>query len=284
MGSISTGGLTANYSMYTAPTLEELLSTKKYKAVARLDYSKVPNHYMDGVRKMDNVRTFGVEITELFDKLFTEYGRLPTQREYIAAGMPICKAYWEDNRYSESINGYPFTKGVEMGITDRLARTYSSKVVEMHLELMLQDMGYKVLSHPVIDMVMGVDMIVQDEYARYYLHVTTSVRGHDAAEKNVMQKEKRGHLEVEGEKYRYYRNFKQDCIIVFETGRKLPYQSTKWVNGHPLFYREYVDHYMAAKRLGNKKELLTGNINRLDDFVQWVQSHGGQDIYAEMGV
>src|SRR5579875_156901 len=128
---------------YSVIELEQLLAQPKYKAFKRLDYSTVQPELMDGVQKMDSIVSFGQEAIDLFDNLCLDLKRLPTQKEYIDAGMPIYEAFWAEHQYTNpKINGYPWTKGVKLGVMDRMARTYSSKVVELHLELMLKELGF----------------------------------------------------------------------------------------------------------------------------------------------
>lgn len=253
--------------------LEELLGRPDYKAYKRLDYSQVPEHLLDGVHKMDSVVSFGQEAIDLFDKLMTDLDRLPTQKEYIEAGLPIYQAFWAENQYTnQKINGYPFTKGVELGCKDRLARTYLSKVVELHLELLLKDLGFTVKTHPLLDSIMGVDLIVEDGVKRHYVHVTTSKHGISGAEKSVKLKEKRGNFTVGSVWVKYGRDFKGDCILCYESTTPLNDGSTKWINNIPLFNRDFLEQYFAMKRLGKSGELLSSNQSKLEDFKLWAKA------------
>ncbi|MED4619466.1 hypothetical protein [Priestia megaterium] len=174
---------------YTLEELETLLAKPEYRAYNRLNYSNVPEALYDGVKKMDNVVSFGQEVIDLFDNMVDRLGRLPSQKEYIAEGLPLYEAFWKENQYThKKINGYPWTKGVKLGIMDRIARTYTSKLVELHLELMLKELGFTVKAHPLLDSVMGVDLVVEDDEKIYYVHVTTSKYGVAGAEKSVMRK------------------------------------------------------------------------------------------------
>jgi hypothetical protein len=256
----------------TVHQLEELLAQPEYKAFKRLDYSQVQPELMDGVKKMDSVVSFGKEAIDLFDNLTAELKRLPTQKEYIEAGLPIYEAYWNENRLTnDKINGYPFTKGVKLGCMDRLARTYTSKVVELHLELLLKDMGFTVKTHPLLDSVMGVDMVVEDAKKRYYVHVTTSKYGIAGAEQSVRRKEKRGKFMVGSTWVSYGRDFTGDVILCYESTAPLHDGSTKWINNIPLFKREYLEEYFALKRLGKSGELLTSKQSKLEDFKLWAK-------------
>jgi hypothetical protein len=256
----------------TVNQLEELLAQPEYKAFKRLDYSQVQPELMDGVKKMDSVVSFGKGAIDLFDNLTAELKRLPTQKEYIEAGLPIYEAFWNENRLThEKINGYPFTKGVKLGCMDRLARTYTSKVVELHLELLLKDMGLTVKTHPLLDSVMGVDMVVEDDIKRYYVHVTTSKHGIAGAVKSVERKEKRGKFMVGSTWVSYGRDFTGDCILCYESTAPLNDGSTKWINNIPLFNREYLEEYFALKRLGKTGELLTSKQSKLEDFKLWAK-------------
>lgn len=258
---------------YSVQELESLLSKPEYKAFKRLDYSTLPEPLMDGVEKMDSIVSFGQEAIDLFDNLVADLKRLPTQKEYIDAGLPIYEAYWAENKYSSpKINGYPFTKGVKLGVMDRMARTYTSKVVELHLELLLKEMGYKVISHPLMDSIMGVDLVVEDDKKRYYIHITTSKHGQQGAERSVRSKEKRGNFSLGGTWVSYGRDFKGDCILCYESLTPLHDGSTKWINNNPVFNRDFLEEYMALRRLGNKGELLSSGQNKLQGFKEWAEA------------
>lgn len=266
----------------TCRELEKLLSKPQYKAVKRVDYKKLSPALMIGVKKVESIVSFGQEAIYLFDNLASELNRLPTMTEYIEAGMPIYQQYWNDNKETHpKINGFPFEKGVRIGVQDRLARTYTSKVVELHLELLLKELGYKVYSHPLIDNIMGVDLIVEDNKKRYYIHVTTSKRGQNGAEKSVRQKEKRGKFLIGETWVQYGRDFSGDCVLCYESLIPLRDNSTKWINNNPVFKKSYIFDYIEYRRIGNKGELLTSEQSKLQDFKDWAKTILKVDIEVD---
>lgn len=257
----------------TVEQLEDLLAQPEYKAYKRVDYKALSDELFDGVKIAENVITFGQGIITLFDDLIKQTKRIPTQKEYIDAGIIICQNFWAENQYTlNTINGYPFTKGVKLGCMNRLARTYTSKIVELHLELLLKDLGFKVISHPLIDSVMGVDIVAEDDLKRYYIHVTTSTKGHYHAEKSVKVKEKRGKFKV-GEAWVVFgRDFTGDCILCYEYGMPFTDGSTKWINNNPVFNKEYIKNYFALRKLSETRgELLSNPNSKLDYFKAWAE-------------
>lgn len=267
----------------TSDQLQELLNTAPYRAFKRLDYQLVPEHLMDGVEKQDDVVTFGQELMYLFDNLAQQLGRLPTQKEYLEAGMPYTVAYWKEHQYTNpKINGYPYTKGVELGCKDRIARTYSSKIIELQLELILKELGFKVYTNPLLDTIAGVDIVAEDDSKRYYIHVTTSSRGVDQALKAVRKKEKRGKFLIGSSWVNYGRDFRNDLVICYDSRQYEDSPSTQWANNNPLLKKGFVEEFMALRKLGNKGELLSSNRNKLQDFADWAKAMLKVDIMEEV--
>lgn len=269
---------------YTVNELEAILDKPEYKAFKRLDYDSVQPALMDGVRKQDDIISFGQEAIDLFENLTNDLGRIPTQKEYIEASLPIHQTFWEENQLTHNkINGYPFTKGVKLGIMDRIARNYTSRIVELHLELLLRDMGYTVKTHNLIDVLMGVDLIIEDGFKRHYIHVTTSKYSRQIAEKSVMRKQKRGSLKVGSNFVRYCRDFKGDLILCYDSLTPLGEDSTKRINNNPVFKRAYIEEYLAVKRLGNSGEKMSQPISKpvskLDDFILWAKANLNIEIF-----
>ena len=267
---------------YTVRELENLLATAPYRAKKRLHYGNIAKSnpkLKKEIDRMDRVSTFGDKAINLFDDLSLELGKIPSQAEYIEAGLPIYREYWEVNKYSDSkIDGYPWTNGIETGVTDRLARAYTSKIVEVHLELLLKDLGYKVYTHPLVDAVLGVDIVAEDDKKRYYLHVTTSKRGQAGAEEAVKKKERRGKFKVNGAWVYFTRDFTGDLVICYEGVTPLHDGSTKFINGNPLFNKDFVEYYFICKRIGNKGELLSSPQSKLEDFNEWAKATLNTDI------
>lgn len=279
VGTDQNGNITFNY---TVRELEALLATAPYKAIKRLNYTALYQReprLKKEINKMDSVTSFGEKAIDLFDDLSKDLGRLPTQKEYIQAGIPVYRDYWNNNKYSnKKINGYHWTQGIELGVTDRLARTYTSKVVELQLELLLKDLGYKVYTHPLIDAVMGVDIVAEDDKKRYYIHVTTSKKGQAGAEESVRSKEKRGSFMVDGVWVNYCRDFSIDSVLCYESTTALQDGSTRFVNGNPVINRDFLEYYMICKRIGKQGELLSAGYSKLDDFKEWAKANVKVDI------
>lgn len=265
--------------LYTVHELEKLLDMPEYRAFKRLDYDSVQPALMDGVKKQDDIISYGQGALNLFKNLTNDLDRLPTQKEYIEASIPIHEEYWKENQYTHhKINGYPFTKGVKLGIIDRVARNYTSRIVELHLELLLKDMGYTVKTHALLDALMGVDIVAEDGFKRHYIHVTTSKYSRQVAEKSVMGKQKRGSLKVGSNFVKYCRDFRGDLILCYDSLTPLGEDSTKWINNNPVFKREYLEDYFAIKRLGNSGEKMSQSISKLDDFIIWAKSNLNAEI------
>lgn len=263
--------------------LEELLSESQYKVFKRVDYNGLPNDLREGVFKAEAVTSFGKEALGLFDNLCNDLGRLPTQKEFVDKGLPLYEAYW--NKYQDShkaINGHPFDKGAKLGCMNRLARNYISRVVETHLELLLKEMGFTVKSHPLIDSVMGVDLVIEDHMKRYYIHVTTSIHGRDRAEKSVMKKESRGSFTVKGKWVSFARDFSGDVILCYKSGSPDETdESTKWINNLPLFKKEYIEEYFLMAQLSVRKgEGINAPHCKLEYFKAWAKANLKEEISA----
>lgn len=267
---------------YTVRELENLLATAPYKTRTRLNYGAIARNnpkLKKEIDRMDRVATFGDKAINLFDNLSLHLGKIPSQREYIKAGLPIYREYWENNKYSDTkIDGYPWTVGIETGVIDRMSRAYTSKIVETHLELLLKELGFGVFTHPLVDSVLGVDLVVTDDRKRYYLHVTTSKNGQAGAEEAVKRKESRGKFKVNGAWVEYTRDFTGDIVICYESVTPLHDNSTKFINGNPVFNKDFVEYYFMCKRIGGKGELLSSTQSKLQDFNEWAKSTVKTDI------
>lgn len=266
----------------TVADLEGLLSKKEYQAPKRLQYSRLKGRLREGVFKMDGVVTWGPESITLFDDLLEKFERIPTATEYIQEGLVMMEAYWRANKYTHpKIEGYPFTKGVKLGCADRLLRTYLSKIVELHTKLLLKSMGFKVQEHPLLDAVMGVDLVVENHKKRYYLHITTAKTGESGAIRSVRRKENRGHFMVDGRWVNYTRDFTGDAVLFYP---QVPNTGiAKMINGMPVLTKDYLTFYFDLKDISGKHgEPLDASPSKLDKFCKWAEVHLGKDIKGEL--
>lgn len=264
----------------TKRQLEDLLAQPEYKAFKRVNYATLTDELREGVLKAEAVTSFGTEVINQFDEFLLQQGRLPTQKEYVEQGLALYQKFWEDNKDTHRvINGYSFTKGVKLGCMNRLARTYNSKLVEIHLELMLSEMGFAVKSHPLLDAVMGVDMVIQDDLKRYYIHVTSSSKGKSFAEKSVKKKESRGKFLHRGKWVSYGRDFKRDTILCYSSFPIKGDNSTKWINNLPLFKEEYIREQLLCMELSvNQGERLEEGYSKLAYFKAWAENTLGEKL------
>ncbi|MFG3611430.1 hypothetical protein [Rummeliibacillus stabekisii] len=271
----------SEYLPQTANNFESLLHRKEYKAPKRLVYGNLSAHLREGVYKMDSVVSFGQDSIELFDNLIEKLHRLPTPKEYISEGLVIMENYWKENRHTnKKIGGYPFNKGVKLGCADRLLRTYISFIVEIHLQLLLKEKGFKVCEHPLIDSIMGVDLIAENHKKRYYIHVTTSKRGEGGSIQSVKHKEKRGLFLFGGEWHNYSRDFSGDVVLHYP--QKAVGGMAKEVNNLILLEKEYLDFFFDLKDISSKHGEPLGRPSKLLRFNEWTRAALNIDVMEEL--
>ncbi|MEC1647625.1 hypothetical protein [Bacillus halotolerans] len=176
--------------LLTSKEIERLLAIEKYKPIERLDKSTLTADEKAQVREVEEVVSFGQDLIELFDWFIEAKGTLPTQKQYVNSGINKILTWFATNKPNLEIT----TVMVEACKT-RLTRTYMCKVIELHFEACLREHAphLKIISHPLIDSIMGVDIVAEDDTKRYYIHITSNT---PMAKRMLKKKEKMGGYRV----------------------------------------------------------------------------------------
>jgi hypothetical protein len=250
---------------FTVTMIEDLLSTEAYAFIPRMNKNSLSAEELKEVKQMEAITSFGQEAISLFDNLCYQKQGLPSHKEYTEAGLIIYMDWLKANRPELILSDVQKT-----AISDRVARTYTSKVVELHLDCLLKEElpHLKVKTFSMLDSVMGVDFVVEDDKKRYYVHVTTNS---PYAESMLKQKENRGGTMVGSTYVKYSRDFTGDLMLRYDREAT---ESTKIVNGFPLFDAEYIAwRFKMAKRQSDIGELLTTKYSKLQHFKDWAKTY-----------
>ncbi|WP_440614733.1 hypothetical protein [Bacillus subtilis] len=256
--------------------IERLLAQEEYKPIERLDKSTLDAEEKAQVREVEQVVSFGQEIIELFDWFLESQDTLPTQKQYVNAGITKMLAWFATNKPEIEVT----TVMVE-ACKLRLTRTYMSKVIELHFEACLRESmpHLKIISHPLIDSVMGVDIVAEDDVKRYYIHITSNT---PMARKMLREKESRGGLRVGNAFIKYTRDFEGDLMLMYDIHEES--ETTKIINGFPLFRPDFIEWRLnLASTSSTAGELLSVPYSKLDHFIDWAKHQLKQDIQLSEG-
>jgi hypothetical protein len=160
----------------------------------------------------------------------------------------------------------------------RLTRTYMSKVIELHFEAVVREYmpHLKIIDLPMVDAVMGVDLIVEDQSKRYYIHITSNT---PMAQRMLKEKESRGGYKVGNAFIKYSRDFTGDIILRYDIHHET--EATMIVNEFPLFKPEFVQWRLTvAEHSKTAGEPLTVAYSKLDHFKDWAKHQLKIDITA----
>ncbi|MGG1230457.1 hypothetical protein [Bacillus halotolerans] len=250
--------------LLTSKEIERLLALEEYKPIERLDKATLTATEKAQVREVEEVVSFGQDLIELFDWFIEAKGTLPTQKQYVNSGINKMLTWFASNKPDLEIT----TIMVEACKT-RLTRTYMSRVIELHFEACLREYvpHLKIISHPLIDSVMGVDIVAEDDNKRYYIHITSNT---PMAKRMLKEKEKRGGYRVGNAFIKYNRDFTGDLMLMYDIHEES--DTTKIVNGFPLFRPEFIVWRLdIASRSVSAGEFLTVTYSKLQHFLHWAE-------------
>jgi hypothetical protein len=250
---------------FTSTVIEELLAKTSYAPVARMDKTTLTAEQKAEVNEVEKVVSFGQEVISLFETMLHQLQTLPTQAQYVEAGLGYMVSYLQENK-----KYIPITDTIKEACKLRLTRTYMSKVIELHLDCIIAEelphMTAKTFS--MMDSVMGVDIVLEDDKKRYYVHVTSNT---PFAEKMLKQKENRGGYKLGSTFISYSRDFTGDLILRYDLSES---ESTQMVNGFPLFNPEFVAwRFKMAKLSSNVGEDIKIKYSKLDHFKDWAKTN-----------
>ena len=218
----------------TAEAIEDMLQQPEYQLMESVVIKGKKN--LTIVEQVEKVTGYGEEMTNAFETLMRQYGRIPTQKEFHVHCQKIAEDFWIENQP----NGIAFSDVVSSTITNRNLRTYLSQVNEIHCLLLLKELfpQWGVYSSDDLDLLMGVDILVETEYKRLYLHL---FKNSQYSFRAFRRKQYRGGMKnAEGKFIRYTRSFDGDKVLMYEGSAKSSSATTKFINGVPLFRKEWL--------------------------------------------
>lgn len=232
----------------TIEELRELLESKeyKYRVAKKVNYSA-----------FEQLRSYGKGIATLFDDLIEDLGRIPTQDEFIRAGLVRCQEFFTDvskvkndgSRWFK-INGESWfqanwwkDKKLRLACAERLSRTYPSKIVEVATQIQMRDLfpEVEVVINDDLDFILGVDLAVIDVEAdkTIYFHIS-SYNGRNW----IKTKALRGGtcIDRNGKKNIFKRDFSKGHEALLYTLEES--ETTEIINGNPIFKESYLEDMM----------------------------------------
>lgn len=251
---------------FTTNLIEETLQQASFSPVARVNRKELSPEQNREINTLENIVTFGQDSISLFDNLVYTMKGLPSQSQYVEAGLPLMIDWLAENRPEIII-----TDIVKEGLKLRMTRTYMSKVTEIHLDCIFKEYlsDMKVTTFPMLDSVMGVDLVVEDDTKRYYVHVTSNT---PFANKMLLQKENRGGMRMGKTFIEYSRDFSGDLILRYDTHTES--DTTMIVNGFPLFKPEFIEgRFFIASRQSGIGEDLSVKYSKLQHFKDWARTN-----------
>ncbi|MGB3160373.1 MAG: hypothetical protein WBA84_03905 [Carnobacterium sp.] len=269
-------------------------TTKEFKEMLEREEYKSENyelHEYDGAFEM--LADYG-NIKTLFDDLVKELGEIPTQQEYVEAGVKRAKLFFtprkdfgkgnikyrniDDGRLLRVGKGltekthtfYWNDEELKKAVRKRLSRTYPSMLAEVSLIIAIKEVfpDFKVFANPVIDSVMGVDAVVISKEAdkTVYIHVTGKSYG---SSDYLNQKAKRkGYAEdIKGKSHFYERkSLKGHIHLTFSKFKDSV--STEIVNGNPIFKAEHIHNVLTVAL--EQEHIDSSKAEQLNELHNWL--------------
>lgn len=226
----------------------QLTVDKLEETIARPEYALTEAFRIEGSRnrktvdEIEKVTGFGNHLSNMFETLTDSIGRIPTQAEFNAACMEVLKEFWE----VEDPVGIPWCGVVEQALSNRNFRTYLAQMNELHCLLLLKEMfpEWDVYSSDDLDLLMGVDIVVETDKKRIYLHLLKN-SGHSF--KYLKKKGIRGgRKDSQGVFKRYKRDFTGDKLLAYDSNFGVNTGVTRHVNGIPLYRREWLENQLLT--------------------------------------
>lgn len=239
--------------------LQELLQTEEYRAV---EYQA--NHNQD----FEDLNDYG-GISHLFDELKKELKRVPSQQEYISAGLVKAEEFFEPGRAyiwkrREHAN-FNWDEDLQASVKHRLARTYRSLLIEESVvDYVRSRTDLKCASSSVIDMTFGADLVVMDteQTKLYYIHIMSRYGVQYYREKGFREPYI---MDTQGKKRYWKRNWgKAHMPLVFqnEVGGRM-----QEVNGNLVFKQDWLEEYFEDLIEGDRFE----EYNSDAEFIQFYE-------------
>lgn len=221
----------------SADSIEEMLEQQEYAAIDSVDTSHFSKKQKQEALAVEKMAGFGTEVGTTFEVLLETLGRVPTQKEFADKATEQIKNWWSQSNTVTQL----WTEATELAVYNRQLRSYSSHLVELHALLALRELfpEWNVYCSEYLDLLMGVDLVVESEKKRLYLHIfKNSKMGFLAYRKKEMRGGKKN---SSGKFVRYKRNFNGHKSLQYDFRKNQHSESTQFINGNPLFKTEWLE-------------------------------------------
>lgn len=264
----------------TASEIRSLLLKPEYKTKYPVKIKWTP----DESRRVDfyeNINSFGADVSDAFEDMCDELGRIPTQDEFVERTVELTREWLVREKFKRNPNAMNlvFDEVLVQAIKNRQGRGYLSIVSEMYTVALIKEMytEAKVYTHDMLDLVMGVDIVMEYKGKRFYIHVYKNSYWGRAAFKN---KERRGGMYGEGGMFiKFNRDFTGDISLMYDS---MDTDTTIYLNGVPLLTEDYI-RFTVKRGLSNDaigERLSTAN-SKLHRLNSWLLTHF--DTFVDFG-
>lgn len=220
----------------TSALIEKQLASPEYEAITSIDLGSLSKKQQKEVAQAEKITGFGQSIGDVFETLLSDFDRLPTQKEFSEYGTAIIKSWWSENKQE-----MPWSETIEKAVYNRQLRSYSSHLVELHTLLTLTELfpEWNIYCSNSIDLLMGVDLVIETESKRLYIHVFKNSKW---GFRSFHKKEQRGgRRNAENKFIKFKRNFSGDKCLQYDWSASQCSESTMFINNNPLFKKEYLE-------------------------------------------
>ena len=222
----------------TAGKLRDTLANPIY---AVTEYHKMKGKVNKEIEAtVERVTGFGIKMASAFEALCIDLARVPTPVEFNEYCLTLAEEFWKQSKP----DGLDWNETVSMAVANRNYRCYVSQVVELHAMLQLRELfpEWHIVGSDLLDNLMGVDIVVETESKRLYLHVMKNSKYSFMA---FRKKQSRGGLrDKNGKFHRYHRDFTGDKTLMYEGRSESCSETTEFINGLPLFKAEWLETQM----------------------------------------
>ena len=253
----------------TVDQLEMALQKPEYMAVDSIKFGKLTRKQKSEISTVEKVTGFGHTVGDSFESLIQKLGRVPTQKEYSENSLAKIKAWW-----TVETAGIEWSDTVEQAVYNRQLRSYSSHLVELHTLLAVRELfpDWQVYCTDSIDLLMGVDLVVETKQKRLYIHIFKNTQ---SAFQAFRRKENRGGRKDSAGKFKKFkRDFTGDKSLQYDWSQSQCSESTKFINGNPVFKKDYLFTQLSMfnrfKQFGQPLSDLS-KLQHLEQFLQEVQ-------------
>lgn len=190
-------------------------------------------------------------IAPLFDELTEALHRFPTQAEYIYIGLMRASYTQEEETGTNPVQDTEErAKLFIQTLRNRLARTYVSNLIEEYTALQLLHLypKAKIYKHTHLDLILGVDIVLELHSRLYYIHITTNTKW---GLKKLPEKEKKEWFKVtthtgEEKWFNYKRDFTNHILLAYDPYYLDQHENSIYKNNLPIFKEEYIKEQLAS--------------------------------------